>query len=403
MKIFHVNINNYGGGVEQYLHQLFIELNKKGHKNIFLYGEEFGNITNLSNVKSFFIENITHLRCNNLPKKLDIVQNIIEKHQPNLVYIHQVLNSTLIDFLTQKLPSIRFVHGYKMVCPEGTKILKGAQTFCEYSLNFTCQMHAYSYRCMPRNLFKGLWLIYNSKRISQIHKRRSYIVVASNFVKSVLLKNGFKEKMIKVIPYFTHLPKINNDSFMLNKKKILALGRLVKAKGMHHLISTLSVIDENVQLDIVGDGPETPALKNMVKQRGLTSRVNFYGWLPHEKIEKIYENSSIVVIPSVWPEPFGIVGIEAMAHGKPIVAFDSGGISEWLSNGKTGFLVQIGDTEMLATKIMTLLNDPELGRIMGKNGRKFVKNRFLPETHLKLLLPLIENVVHNRNHLNSYQ
>jgi glycosyltransferase involved in cell wall biosynthesis len=403
MKILHVNINNYGGGVEQYLHQLFIELNAKGHKNIFLYGEKHNEIINLPNVEYFNIENITHFHCNKLNSKLECVQEIINSLKPNVVYIHQVLNSALINFLTQKLPSIRFMHGFKMVCPEGLKTLKSVNNFCDYPLDYGCQRRAYFYRCMPRNPFTGLALISNSKKICQIHKKHSFIIVASHFMKSVLIKNGFDKKRIKVIPYFTYLPKLNNNLSLNNPKKILTLGRIVQAKGFYQLIDAFSFLDGNIQLDIVGDGPETLEIKKVVRQRGLTSKVNFYGWLNHKKLSDLYVESSVVVVPSIWPEPFGIVGIEAMAYGRPVVAFDSGGISEWLIDGHTGFLIRAGDNQELAAKIKVLLNNPELSKFMGENGREIVKKHFIPEAHLKSLLPLFEKTIQEFNNLNSYR
>jgi glycosyltransferase involved in cell wall biosynthesis len=393
MKILHVNVNNSGGGVEQYLMQLFTELDIRGYKNLFLYGEKNNGKIIPPGVESFFIEKITHLHCKDLQAKLNLVQDIISSYGPDIVYIHQVLNLELIDFLTKRLPSIRFVHGFKLICPDGVKTLKSTDNLCHYPLGYSCQLRSYLYKCMPRNPFIGLPLLYSSKKISKIHKTRSFIIVASKFMKSVLIKNGFIEKNIKVIPYFTYLPKLKEKSLPNDSKKILAVGRLVKAKGMHHLINAFSMIDEKIQLDIVGDGPEAAALKRLVQQRGLTSKINFYGWLTHEKVKKIYANSFAVAVPSVWPEPFGIVGIEALAHGKPVVAFNSGGISEWLLNGNTGFLVKVGDDEGLADKIEMLLKDAELRKFMGKNGRELVKKHFIPEVHLKSLVTLIENSI----------
>ena len=94
----------------------------------------------------------------------------------------------------------------------------------------------------------------------------------------------------------------------------------------------------------------------------------------------------MVVVPSTWPEPFGMVGIEAMAYGKPVIAFDVGGISEWLKDGETGFLVKLRDEVALAETLNLLLGDHSLAIRMGSKGREAVEKRFTPETHVDELL-----------------
>lgn len=393
MKILHVNITNYGGGVEQYLHQLFIELSKKGHQNIFLYGENNKKIIKLPDVRYFFLENIAHVQCKSFYSKLEYVKKIIKKYKPNLVYIHQVLNSRLIDYLTRTLPSIRFVHGFKMVCPEGKKMLESVNQHCDYSLNYGCQRRAFYYRCMCRNFFLGIPLIYNSKKICQIHKKRSLMIVASNFMKSVLINNGFNEKKIKVIPYFTYLPKINHFRQSNNTVNILALGRLVKIKGMHYILNAFKNVKENAFLTIVGDGPELKRLKELAVLFNLTSKVTFLGWISHEKLDLIFRKSDIVVVPSVWPEPFGIVGIEAMSYQKPVIAFNVGGISEWCKDKKTGYLIENKNYKELSEKVKVLLRRHDISIKMGKKGRLEVEKHFTPEIHLSKLIPLFEQII----------
>jgi glycosyltransferase involved in cell wall biosynthesis len=395
MRILHVNVKSFGGGVEQYLDQLFVELNKAGHKNALLFGEKEDCINRSAKVEYYNIDNITHLNCKKSNSKLEGVQQIINSLKPNIVYIHQVLNPNLIDFLTKKLPSIRFMHGFKMVCPDGLKTHKSINQICDYPLDYGCQKRAYFYNCMPRNPIKGIKLIYNSKKICNIHKKRSFMIVASNYMKNVLIRNGFKKRRIKVIPYFTYLPADNTDSYSNKTKKILALGRVVKAKGFYELIDAFSFLDDNVSLDIVGDGDEVINLKRYAQQRGLNSRIYFHGWLKHENLKDLYFESAVVVVPSIWPEPFGIVGIEAMAHNRPVVAFDSGGISDWLIDGNTGFLVRTGNNKELAEKINIILNNHDLRESMGRNGRKRVINRFMPERHIKPLIETFEKVIRN--------
>jgi glycosyltransferase involved in cell wall biosynthesis len=88
-----------------------------------------------------------------------------------------------------------------------------------------------------------------------------------------------------------------------------------------------------------------------------------------------------------------MVGIEAMAYGKPVIAFDVGGISEWLEDGETGFLIQSRDEATLAEKMNLLLQDRPLAMGLGSKGREAVENRFIPEIHVERLLAIIQNEI----------
>lgn len=393
MNIFHVNFTNSGGGLEQYLNQLYIELALRGHQNTLLYGESASPKYDLPGIKTYHIDKITHVKCMNLGYKLARTKELLLSVKPEIVFIHQVLNPKLIELLTADIPSVRFVHGFKLICPEGSKSLKSKLTPCSYPLGLGCQIKAYTHRCMPRNLCLGLSLILKSKKNIRLHQERSNMVVASDYMKSVLIYNGFDDSKIKVIPYFTYLPELDNDLFRTDSMLVLALGRLVKTKGMDLLIKAFKNVKKTAQLAIIGNGPEMQKLKDLTESLKLDKRVSFYGWLSHEKLDFFYRRCSLVVVPSIWPEPFGIVGIEAMAYGKPVVASEVGGISEWCLNKETGLLVDPKNSEELGRTINRLLEDLEYAREMGKKGRKLVKERFIPEAHLDRLISFFENVI----------
>ncbi|MGA2164548.1 MAG: glycosyltransferase, partial [Solirubrobacteraceae bacterium] len=91
-------------------------------------------------------------------------------------------------------------------------------------------------------------------------------------------------------------------------------------------------------------------------------------------------------IPSLWPEPFGLVGIEALAAGRPVVASLTGGIPDWLQDGVTGIGVRPGDVRGLALALDELLADPERQRAIGAAGGEMVAIRFSPERHVETLI-----------------
>jgi glycosyltransferase involved in cell wall biosynthesis len=103
--------------------------------------------------------------------------------------------------------------------------------------------------------------------------------------------------------------------------------------------------------------------------------VRFHGFVPSGELKNFYQEASLLAVSSVWPEPFGLVGQEAMFYGLPVVGFDAGGIREWLLHGENGFLVRWKDIDGLALRIEQLLRDKDLGRRLGARGRELVSQQ----------------------------
>jgi glycosyltransferase involved in cell wall biosynthesis len=127
---------------------------------------------------------------------------------------------------------------------------------------------------------------------------------------------------------------------------------------------------------VLGDGNHRAHCEALSVRLGLADRVKFAGFVPQAEIATYYRDASLAVMSSVWPEPFGATGLEAMRCGLPVVAFNAGGIREWLIDGWNGFLVPWMDRERYATSVEELLNDKSLARKMGEHGRQWVGERF---------------------------
>jgi glycosyltransferase involved in cell wall biosynthesis len=125
-------------------------------------------------------------------------------------------------------------------------------------------------------------------------------------------------------------------------------------------------------LYIAGSGPEENKLKELVKELNIEENVNFLGYISGIKKYSYYKSADVCVFPSIY-EAFGIVLLEAMACGKPVVASNVGGIPFVVEEGKTGLLFESGNVEDLADKIVTILKDEELREKMGEAGRERAK------------------------------
>ncbi|KTS81058.1 glycosyl transferase [Paenibacillus jamilae] len=173
------------------------------------------------------------------------------------------------------------------------------------------------------------------------------------------------------------------------RRIVLYAGRLMPGKGVHRLLKALQRIVltcPDVLLLIAGSAyyghdrltPYTVALHRQIRKLRLARHVHFLGYVPHPALASLYQLADVAVVPSIEAEAFGLVNLEAMAAGVPVVASRIGGIPEVIQHGKTGWLVypSRGEQEM-ADAITRLLQQHDLRRQMGEAGLDEVRRRFL--------------------------
>ena len=117
------------------------------------------------------------------------------------------------------------------------------------------------------------------------------------------------------------------------------------------LLESLARVVSPFECVILGDGSQRAECERISRRLGLDGRVHFKGFVPQAQIAGYYRDASLAVMSSLWPEPFGAAGLEAMRCGLPVVAFDAGGIREWLLDGVNGFLVPWMDRDAFARKV----------------------------------------------------
>lgn len=170
------------------------------------------------------------------------------------------------------------------------------------------------------------------------------------------------------------------------EKRILFVGRLHPVKGVRYLIQAMALVHEkspDTKLIIVGAGDERYCLEDLTDHLRIKEYVDFVGKVPHERIGDYLSHADIFVLSSL-SESFGIVLLEAMVYGLPIVATRVGGIPEIIENGVNGFLVNPGDPQKMADKILQLLTDEKLAAKMSNNNQQKVTQYNWEEIVIKL-------------------
>jgi glycosyltransferase involved in cell wall biosynthesis len=154
---------------------------------------------------------------------------------------------------------------------------------------------------------------------------------------------------------------------------LISIGRLIRRKALDDVLLALSRLDSGrFRLLVIGDGPEEAHLRDLARTLGLSSHVDFLGAVSEESKFQYLAAADMFVLPSVH-EGFGLVFLEAMHCGLPVIASASGGQTDFLLDGETGFLVPVGAEEVLAERILRLANDERLRKRMSEFNVEYVK------------------------------
>jgi glycosyltransferase involved in cell wall biosynthesis len=222
-----------------------------------------------------------------------------------------------------------------------------------------------------------VWLGSESKRV----------ICCSHFMAEQVNKVlGVPYEKIRVIPngidpaIFTNLKgvgEVRSRFAERGEKLVLFVGRLVVEKGVHVLLDAIPKVLQKVEAKFViaGDGYLRSEVVKRVAERGLGGKVHVTGYLDTDTIRRLFLAADVCVIPSLY-EPFGIVALEAMAAGCPVVASDTGGLSEIVEHEKTGVKVYPNNPDSLAWGILRVLESKDLVERLKKNMREKVEREY---------------------------
>jgi glycosyltransferase involved in cell wall biosynthesis len=297
---------------------------------------------------------------------------------PELVHLNQLDDPDVVAYLQARAPVAISAHGF-LACTSGVHYFRPGQE-CQRAHGPGCVPNLL--RCAHTRNPGGLPRAYEQAGRALAALTAADVAISySSAVDRHLAINGVEPR--RIVPYFpTVAPKTGSGHE--GRRRVVFAGRIVTPKGVTTLVHAARDLD--AEFVICGDGWQLPAMRKLTKRLGLEERVRFTGWLAPDALSQELADASVVAVPSLWPEPFGLVGIEAFAAGRPAVATATGGIGDWLQDGVSGLMVPAGDAAALAAALEQLLADPERQRQMGEAGRKLVAERFSIERHLAALL-----------------
>lgn len=237
------------------------------------------------------------------------------------------------------------------------------------------------------NILNMLFFDIKKKCEASVMLNSDIVIALNKSIEEHLYSTGFNKLAIIPNAINCELYKNNGDS-----NYILYAGRLNKLKGLDYLLEAYSKIETSHRLIIIGKGPEENRLKEYVKLLNLNNKVDFVPWVTQEKLREYLSKCTVFVLPSLF-ETFGIVLLEAMASGKPVIASDIMGPKDIILNGINGILFEKGNIEELKRAIERVLHSEHLRSELGTKARLEVENNYSFQIVAKKLLNTYESLL----------
>ena len=256
------------------------------------------------------------------------------------VVVHKCSDvSTLEKFPPEK--TVYYVHDHEPICP---------RSYAYTPLKHNCTRPGGLWPCVFCAPLCRNWKSALSRVLSQGRRKRAMagfrkLVVISEFMKGRLVANGIPAEKIEVKPPVIRTGETGAEDVTSGRKiDLLYVGQLIRGKGVQLLLEAMARMKSMRTLDIVGTGNMEPKLKALAEGLGIADRVRFNGFQSNP--QDWMRAAKCVVVPSFWQEPYGLVAAEAVALGRPVVAFAVGGLPE--ACGGKATLVPPGDVAALA-------------------------------------------------------
>ncbi len=375
-------------GAEDLVFQSETEGLKKAGIKVLTYNFSNKDFTELPTLKKF-----SALKSNVSTET--IVSGIIASENPDLIHIHNPYFQIPIRLYQtiHKLgvPIVQTLHNLRMVCPKISLWRNGRD--CKKCPKSGSYLPSVVHKCY-RNSYKdsaGMALFLRNFKRGGFEEMISTFITLSDRHKELLLKNGFKGKNLVVKPHF--IP----DEFQVPEKpkkldQLLFAGRYSEEKGILQLIEAWKAEKRNSHLILVGQGP----LEEDVKKEISSNNPNKTTMLEHmtrEEILMLMQESGALVVPSLLEEPFGLVNIESLSVGTPILASKKGAMRQLIREGKSGMFFNPEDQRSILKTLRFHDEQPEVFREMGNYAKANIDPIYRESPNIRALIKIYSDTL----------
>ncbi len=387
-----VSLGYPAGGAETHVRELSQAMRHRGHviatlaSDIGSTDDRFDDFT-FSKVPEHGIRKLTNTIYNRAARRA--MREAIRAFQPDVVVLHTLQQVTPAPlFELAGLPTVLLVHGpeiYTRQLLPWSLASRDFRTFQDRRLrNLTALglSHYVFYRAFCDPLY----------RIAFRHVDE--IVVFSQYMHSLLQREGLAASYIPL-----GVALFDPEPLPSGPPRILYVGRIEWNKGVFSLLDAFAGVlrtTPSAKLVLAGEGTDRARLQEEAQRRGIDGSLEFLGRVSRTDLQGVYASSDIVVMPSIFVEAFGKVGPEALSVGRPVIAFDSGGVREWLQPGINGLLAQPSDAKTLETSLSSLLENVDERRRLASNAAGTVAHLSI-EKHTDQFEDLLDRLIRRQS------
>ncbi|MBI4864623.1 MAG: glycosyltransferase family 4 protein [Candidatus Riflebacteria bacterium] len=385
MRILHVADRlSDRGGADQYLRSLVARQSAIGPVHLAV-GRVHGSARPVPGVECTTVRGLddaVRTRGAQLRKLEEVVGRVL----PDILHGQNVMAPDILDWLATAGRLVVTVQDHRVFCPGQGKLTLAGEA---------CTGAMSAERCRPcfedGNYFESIFRL-TQARLGAL-SRAAAIVVLSEYMKRELAAVGIDRSRIHVVPPFPDLPVVDEATAPVPGPIVAVAGRLVRAKGVIDLVravAELRGVATPPTLVAAGEGTALESMQSLAAELGVPLVAP--GWLGRSDLTALMRRVTVVAMPSLWQEPFGISGLEALSLGVPVVAYATGGIPEWL-DGPGGSLVPRGQVSRLSRAIGRFLDDPDRSRLVGRQGAARVAATFAAEDSVARTAAVYRNVI----------
>lgn len=301
------------------------------------------------------------------PSAVAALRRTLRTFRPDVVHIGLYLTqlSPWILATLGEVPALYHAHWYRAVCPTGTKWLPGG-TECKVRAGTACLREG----CV--NVLDWPLRMLQARVNRRLMGRVSAVVATSGAVARHLRREGL-EPVEVVRP---GVPRVLSRVELAPHPTVAFAGRLEREKGALVLLEAFARacrVLPTARLLLAGTGSQDASLDRSLRTLGIEEQVVRLGFVPHEKLGERLSGAWVHVVPSLFPEPFGLAAAEAMMRGVAVIASATGGLPEIVAHEQSGLLLPPGDVGALSDALVRLLGDRQLAARMGARGRAYAE------------------------------
>jgi glycosyltransferase involved in cell wall biosynthesis len=311
---------------------------------------------------------------------------VIAEFAPTVVHIHNffpLLSPSVYDACRAAgVAVVQTLHNYRTICAGALLIRDGRPCEdCIGSSPYQAALHGCYRNSRIGSLAVARMIDTNRRRGTWSHKVDRFIAL-STFSKGKFVSAGFPANRVIVKPNFTEDLPVGSAA----RAGALFVGRLSTEKGIKTLFHAWSGLD--VPLRVVGDGPLREFVKNASGPKTIV-----LGWKTAAEVAAEMAQAAFLIVPSAWPETFGMVTVEAFCQGLPVIASRIDVFEEIVEDGATGLLFSVGDAEDLAIKVRWAHQHQEAMRTMGANARRVYEEKYSPAVNFRQLTNIYQAAI----------